>query len=424
MSRLSSAWPVLAGDTAADALVYVTLGWLAVQTGELSGSAVLAANTIPAIALMLVGSAVADRLGVVRVATWSTAIRAGVLVGFAALVAAGVTGTVTLLLVAFLLGIIDAVHQPAIYGVVAILAEKGKQRSSQAMVVGVTRSVGVLGAVLGGVLIGKSTDLPLSVAAGCLLVAAVGAARVPRELPGDDEQVEESSSLWGMALEGVRSVRRDRIVIGVLGLFTVANFAATAPLALGVPFMAEQYGWGGWRYGAVYAGFGLGQVVGGGTFAFLARRGVVDEAHLGLGTSAALLVPAATCLAVLSQATSVALAAAAIAGAGLFLAPGAVILMGYVRERTPARLQGRINGLISLSITASVPFGMLVFGLLVSVWDVELAIVSSAAALGVAAAVALVAAARSAEGAAPGGDVLMGGRLGGRTRHGEERQHE
>lgn len=393
MRRLSLAWPVLAGDTAADMLVYVTLGWLAVQTGDVSASTVLAANLAPALLLMAVGGAVADRLGVVRVATWTTAARATVLAGFAFLVAAGLTDAVTLVAIALVLGIIDSVHQPAVYGLVAVLAERGKQRSSQAMVVGITRTIGVGGSVAGGVLIGRSVDLPLVAASGCLVVAAVCAARVYRLLGshGDSAEDEEPASLWSMTLEGLRAVRGDSTVVAVLLLLTVSNFAATAPLSLGVAFMAKEYGWAGSEYGLVYAGFGVGQVLGSVVLVVLTRRGLVQEGRLGLGTGACLMLPASVCLVVLGMATSPSVAGPAIAGMGMFLASAGAVLMGFVRERTPSRLQGRINGLIGLSIQASIPLGMLLFGVLVQTADVSVAIVTAGATQAVAAVVAVTA---------------------------------
>lgn len=389
MSRLSPAWPLLAGDTAADALVYVTLGWLAVQTGDLSASMVLAVNTAPAIALMLLGGAIGDRLGVVRVATWSTTGRALVLVAFAVMVATGLTGAIPLLAVALTLGIIDAVHQPAVLGVVSLLAERGQQRSSQAMVMGVTRTVGVVGSVSAGFLLGRAAELPLAVAAGCLAVAAIGASRVPRVSPDDGPAEEtESSSLWRMTREGIKAVKQDRMVIAVLVLLAMGNFAATAPLSLGVPFLADEHSWSGGEYGAVFAGFGLGQVVGSLTLVGLRSRGLVDETRLGLGVAGALLLPAAGLLVAFGHVTSVGFACLALAGVGLLLAPGAAILMGYARERTPTQLVGRLNAFIGLAITASIPLGMLVFGLLVQARDVELAITVAGVALAGAALVA------------------------------------
>lgn len=365
--RVSLAWPVLAGDTAADATVYVTLGWLAAQTGDLSASAILAANTVPALALMLVGGAVGDRFGVVRVATWTTGLRAGLLGVFAALVALNLTDPIVLVIVALVLGIVDAVHQPAVYGIVAVLAEDGQQRSSQAMVVGITRTVGVIGTVTAGALIGQSVELPLVVGAACLVIAALSASRVPRrrEDHDDSEGGEGPSSLWRMTTEGLGAVRRDRTVMAVLALFTVGNLVATAPLSLGVPLMAQEHGWSGRDYGLVYAGFGIGQVVGGAALVLLSRSGIIKESRLGIGVAAAMLLPAAACLGALGGTASVGAAVLSMTGVGLFLAPGASILMGFVRERTPTSLQGRVNGLIGLSITASIPLGILAFGVLV-----------------------------------------------------------
>lgn len=390
--RVSLAWPVLAGDTAADATVYVTLGWLAAQTGDLSASAILAANTVPALALMLVGGAVGDRFGVVRVATWTTTLRAGLLGIFAALVALNLTDPIILVIAALVLGIVDAVHQPAVYGIVAVLAEDGQQRSSQAMVVGITRTVGVIGTVTAGFLIGQAVELPLVVGAACLMIAALSASRVPllREDHDDSDDGEGAPSLWRMTTQGLMAVRRDRTVMAVLMLFTVGNLVATAPLSLGVPLMAQEYGWSGGDYGLVYAGFGLGQVVGGAALVLLSRSGIIKESRLGIGVAATMLLPAAACLGVLGGTASVGAAAISMTGVGLFLAPGASILMGFVRERTPTHLQGRVNGLIVLSITASIPLGMLAFGALVRANSVGVAISLSGASLAVAALLALI----------------------------------
>ena len=362
----------LGADTGADALFYLALGWVAARSGgALDAALVIAAGTVPRIAVMLLGGVVGDRYGLSRVGTLTLAVRAALMVAFVVLLSRdALIAPWPLAVLAALVGLADALHMPAMGGMAGLLAPEGAQAAVQGLVTTVTRVSTVVATGIGGLLLAWARP-SIGWAATLLLGAALVALLVLRRSPAGarlavtDEDDEEGSTV-AMLTAGLAQVRRDRVVVLTLVLFTLANLAATAPIILGMPLKSTEYGWSGPAYGLAYLGFAAGSAAGAIAAARYAGR-VTDN----LVGALVLLTPGAGGLVLLALASSPWTAGLACFVTGLFLAPAAALMLGEVRERTPARRMGRVSSVVQLSIFALIPVGHVLFGWLVTVVDLR-----------------------------------------------------
>lgn len=364
----------LGADTAADALFYLALGWVAAHSGgAMDAAVIIAAGTIPRIAVMLLGGVIGDRYGLSRVATLTLALRTVLMLAFVAMLHfEQLLAPAPLAALAALVGLADALHMPAMGGMAGLLAPEGAQAAVQGLVSTITRVSTVVATGLGGLLLGWNRPSIGWLAAAFLACALIALLALRRSPAGSVLAVvdtdENEGSMNHMLRAGLDQVRRDRIVVLVLILFTLANLAATAPIILGMPLKAAEYHWTGLAYGAAYLGFAAGSAVGAFTISKQASK-VSNNLYGALG----LLLPGAAALAVLALAANPWAAGVACFVTGLFLAPAAALMLGEVRERTPGRLMGRVSSVVQFSIFALIPVGHLVFGWLVTQLDLRTA---------------------------------------------------
>lgn len=367
-------------DAAADALFYLTLAWVAAHSGgAVSAGLVLAAGTVPQLAMMLLGGAVGDRFGLLRAAGVTLAVRTALFAVFVMMLATGHLSLWPLVAMSAAVGLVDALHMPAMGGVAGLLADPGEQAAVQGAVSATTRVSGVAATTVGGLLLAWSLA-----SAGVAMVVLSSAALVllallrrsaPPSLGADSS--EDTERIGALMREGLSTVSQDAQIRLILVLFTLANLAATAPVMLGVPLKGAINDWSPVGYGLAMMGFALGSALGA---IGVARWGkaVPDNTVAAI----ALLIPATVglgALAVVDQAWQV---GAAVFVVGLALAPAAALMMGEVRERVPSTHMGRISSIVQLAIFAFIPVGHLVFGWLTERWDLQVAGVVMAITLG------------------------------------------
>lgn len=381
-TRLWVYFGALSADTAADEMFYLALAWAAAHSGDaLSAAAVLAAGSVPRVLVMLVGGVVGDRYGLARVATLTLVVRAALMTVFAVLLIPHTPPTVAVLvLLAVGVGLADALHMPAMGGMAGLLAGEGEQATVQGWVSSVTRATGVAATAAGALLLGWH-EVSVGWAATALLLVALIAVIGLRRREGArlrvaDEE-EAGSTVLTMLTAGLKVVRSDRVVMVALLVFTLANFAATAPIILGLPLKGVALGWSGTEYGLAYLGFAVGSALGAASMARVAKR-----IRLKMHAALVLLIPGGLGLAGLAVADRAWTTGAACLVTGLFFAPAAALLMGEVRERTPASMMGRISSVVQFSIFGLIPVGHVLFGWLVGVMGLRPAGLVMSAVLG------------------------------------------
>ncbi|WP_327678814.1 MFS transporter [Kitasatospora sp. NBC_00458] len=407
-----------------DAAMYFALGWAATAHGGGAAGLVLTVITVSRTALVLLGGALADRLGARRVMLAGDTVMLAATLALAG--AAGGWGTPLWLLVvaAAVIGVVDAFYLPASGAMPRLLVGAGQLPRALALRQAGAQTANLLGAPLGGALVaagglpGVALADAVSFAVLLLVLLRVGV-RVRAEgaaAPATSPDVPPQSSaqeapagaaaapgLLREAVAGVRLAVRDRRLRAALLLTGAAAGALLPVVSLLVPLLARERGWGAGPAGLVTGGQGAGVLAvaallswrtggdgdedgDGGRRRDGARSGAWGRAWAG---AAAGLCTAAAGTALLAWAPGPLLAAAGGVvtgvGTGLFACRIGPLVLGSAQEGHLARVQALLTLVQSAALVAST--GML--GLLADAAGARLPTVLCALATGAAGLVAL-----------------------------------
>lgn len=378
VDRAGSYLAALATDTAATYLVYFGLAWIAASASSQVWVApvVLGLETVPKMVLGLFGGALADRWGVWRTGRYTLAAR--VVLAVAAVPAfallAGSEQIVALVLLALVLGLLDAIHEPAMDAAAGLMAPGEDEQTSLTGMVGVVmQTAEVLAGPVVGLLLAWWVGGPAAVAVVLVIVALVLFGRVSKGRP---EERDGAEGLWSDAIAGL-GVARSVGLMPILGLLTVANSVATAPLVGALPVIARSHHWTAETFGFVAVAFALG-AIGGAYMATLLKGWSMPKK-----TFAALvaLIPAAASLALFSVAGTPVLVFIAAAVMGVSCQFAGRLLFAQIRSRSPRRFLGRVMGLTQAAVYVGIPVGYGAYAALAAIFSPPIAGVTLAAVL-------------------------------------------
>lgn len=235
---------------------------------------------------------------------------------------------------------------------------------------GIQRGSVLLGAPLAGVLIGllaPSTVL-WGDAASFLVSAALVTTLVPAPAarPVDDTP---RRYLADMA-EGLRYIRRDRLVRAIVGTVMVTNLLDAALGSVVIPVYVKRVFGSALDLGLIDAAFGAGAVVG--TVLFFAwgqalpKRATLAIVFTLVGLRAWVLAPIPPLPLIL----------AAMGALGLAVAPVNPLLSTVSYRRIPVALRARVFGVLTAGVFAGIPLGGLLGGYLLAVIDMRATLIS------------------------------------------------
>ncbi|KPI26286.1 major facilitator superfamily MFS_1 [Actinobacteria bacterium OK074] len=241
------------------AMAPLALAYAVIGEGGGAGSlgAVLAVNTVPTIAFLLLGGVLADRLSRSRILFWGNLLAALAQGTLAALVAGGWATTATIAACGFASGVATAFVAPAAQGVVAQLVPAEQLQRANALLRLPTNAVRVLAPVAGGLIVGFSGASwalawdALTFAAAALLIrglrldAPVGVGSALADLRAGWSGFWSRTWLWTYTAAGCA------VVAGWLAGFQL----------LGPVVAAEHYG-GARAWGLVQGAFACGLLAG------------------------------------------------------------------------------------------------------------------------------------------------------------------
>lgn len=339
---------------------------------ELTGSAfrlglVTTIQFTPLLILSLVGGAVADRFSkrnlllVTQVISALLALLLGVLVK---------TGTVQywhVLVIAGMLGTVNAFYTPARQAFVPELVDRESLLNAVALNSAIFNGARVVGPALGGLLV-ANIDLSLNfflnaasfiaVIAGLLLIQ-------PRKV-----EVAERGKLLRNVAEGLQYIVATPVVYTILALVGVAslfglNFTTLMPLFARYVLHAGSAG-----FGFLMASMGIGSLTGAILLAFFNRREwaklliyagatVFTTAEIGFGFSRVFGVSVALLVVV-----------------GLFSTLFSTTCNTRVLSLTPSHLQGRVMSVYSLMFLGMTPFGSFLSGVVAQRWGAPAALIA------------------------------------------------
>lgn len=334
------------------------------------------------------GGAIADRLGVARVATWTLVARVVLMLVFGVVLVSGSSNIATLTGIAVFAGLIDALHMPALGGIGSLLGSTGEQADMQATFTSVRRMAQVAGGALGGALLGWA---PLSVgpiAGALLLIAAVALWLLRRRASAAGLVIpapERRLSVASMIREGLQAVWGEPMSRLALSLFGVANMSATAIILLGLPLKAVANHWAPWAYGLAAAALSAGYIVGG---VLLKKRLIGLAGGANVRSAIRLLSLATVGLVGIAVTASPIVAGICAVVVGLFLSPAVGLLYATIYDLVPVEMRGRATSVVTLAIYVLIPVGQGAFSALAGPLSLVGAALALTAILGLALAVA------------------------------------
>lgn len=236
--------------------------WMATSHSASLAGLVLVATAGPRVTLTLVGGAVADRLGPIRVMVAADSMMT-VLTAAAAATALFVGPHPALLLsAAFVLGVADAFYQPAAGSVPKmVVAQDGLPRAMAARQV-VIYFASVLGPALGGVVV-SAQGLPLSFGlgaagfSGMLLILLLVRRRV---WINTDDAAAGGSHVLGQIGAGLALVWRSGLLRGVFMMTAAFAFFVLPVTVMLVPLTARSHGWSAQIAGTASGSFSAGMM--------------------------------------------------------------------------------------------------------------------------------------------------------------------
>jgi MFS family permease len=349
-------WLGQSASVLGDGLILVAVGLYVTRlTGEPSDvGLVLAAYSLPLVALVLVGGVVADRMPRQTVMVVSDLVRCALHTVLAVLIATGAVRIWHMVVIGALFGTAEAFFRPAYTGLVPQTVPEELLQQAQALT-GVSRELAQLAspAVATALVLGVGGAAAFALDAATFAVSAVLLLRVRARDRG--AAPEDTGGVLAELREGWRAVR-DRAWVWVVVLcFSLALLVALAPFfVLGADVAQDRYGSDA-VYGLANAALGVGTVAG-------AVLGARWRPARPLAASVAWSVPWPLSVAVFAAGPPRELLLACMVAAGLGIGLFAVWWETALAQRIPPHLLSRVSAWDWMGSLALLPLGFLLAG--------------------------------------------------------------
>lgn len=320
----------------------------------------VAAGALPRAVLMLGGGVVADRFGPRRVAVISDAVRCAVIIAAAAALASASPNLWLLVAVALVFGVVDAVFMPAVGALPPLItapAQLARVQGMRGLSIRLSNTVGPLLAaavlVIGGAAGGFT-------AAGILFALSLATLLTVRTAPS--AQASQRASAWRELGDGLRYVRRHRMLVPLVALIGLGEMCFSGPVATGLVLLADERGWGASGMGWIASAFSIG-----GAASALLLTVSTRIPCAGRAMCAALLVTAAGAAA-LGQVSSLSVAVALGSLIGLTSGFTATVTGALLQTATEPRYLGRVTSVTTLCTLGLAPVLFPAVGVTVELW--------------------------------------------------------
>lgn len=392
-------------DRCADMMWTTILAWLASDTSHPAAQGlILAAATVPHLAVLLLGGALADKYGSSTVAKLTTLAKASLLLVLLAS-QAGPASLVLLAGVAAIVGAVDGLHDPSMESWGMRLRPPEEQEEAAAAEATVWRIAQLIGAALAGWLLGLGAVLAVAVTVALYLAQRVFLSLMDRgvdvEQPAKDDASEAGQPL---IRDGLGFIRRRPVFWNTMGVQTVCTLTSGAVMMLLLPRLIRDNDWPAVTYGAAATCFGGGMALGASLIMRFRKRQQESAGQsatrdgiplMGFGFAAVCHLP----LLVLGLATGTVGPVGVVATMlvfGVLLGPVGPILTGYRRARTPEQSRGVVTAAARLITLGPEPLGPLAAGVITGFAGTRSTLVACAVA-GIVAAACGAAGAKSAD---------------------------
>jgi len=367
-----------------DNIFYVALSWTVVDAhGAGSLAWVLTAGALPRGLLMLLGGAVVDRVGPLRLAVLSDISRALVLGAITA--AVWVLGTPLALLVALaaVFGVADALYYPASGALPSLLVPASHVVRVQNVRNLLSRTGLVVGPIVGGLLVSRTgPELPFLADAATFLLCAVALAAcrpaaglgvAPAAKPTPPEKG-DSTSLLDELRGGFSYITHRPALATPLLAAALFEFAINGVINVGYPAIAASSGWGSAGFGFLSAGMGVGAGVSALLLSIVPRLAVAHRVYIAAAAAAA------AALITVAHAGNVATAAAASAILGVAAGAVAGVIFPLLQHGTDRNHIGRVMSMFYFLTAGLAPLSLAAIAAIINAADPPVGLTCAAAA--------------------------------------------
>ena len=349
-------WVARFAATIAQMAMVIVIGWqvydiardtMPVKEAALRLGMIGLVQFVPLFALSLVGGYTADRLDRRWIARGAVALELFCAVALALLAANGARSLEAIYAIAALLGVARAFAGPALSALAPNLVPRAILPKAIALSSIAWQVGNIVGPALGGYLYVLSPEAPYAASAALFAVSLAGLMMLPT-VPRS--AIDRTISPWAQAIDGLRYVRRNPLVLGAisLDLFAVLLGGATAMLPV---YARDILHAGPEGLGHLRAAPAIGATLTAIWFAFRPLKHDVGVKML----AAVVIFGAATVVFGLSHSMPLSLAALAILGAADMLS--VYVRQSLIQLHTPDAMRGRVAAVSTLFISASNELG-------------------------------------------------------------------
>ncbi|MDD9380153.1 MFS transporter [Streptomyces sp. ZAF1911] len=350
-----------------DSVYFVALAWSAQKSaGPAEVGLIMAAGALPRALLMLGGGVVADRFDPRRVLLGSDALRCVLILSVAAAVALTAPALWLLVAVALVFGAVDALFVPAIGALPARITSSDQLTRVTGMRSLSMRLSQIVSPPLAGLAMGLGDTAAAFTVAGLLFALSLPLLLTVRVRPVGTrkESLErpEPGTAWKDLLDGLRYIRRHRLIGPLVAAGAVCELGLTGTLNVGMVLLNAERGWGASGYGWIVSGFGAGAAAGAAMLTlvgWLPRAGLVLAGTLFVGCAGA-----ATIALVPTLWIAVVLAAVIGLSAGVFASLNNSLIQ---TAANPAYL-GRVTSVVMLTMVGLAPLSYPLVGAAIGAW--------------------------------------------------------
>lgn len=327
--------------------------------------AVVAAAFVPFVIMSPVGGVLADRLPRRLMMATFDAVLAFTACAYLLLV--GVADVVALTVVALMaLYVVQSLYQPTVQSCVGFMLPREHVAQGVAIVSQVSALTGIVGPAAGGMVFGLFGIWPVVAASAvgfavsCVLVLLfVRVPHVRRESAGG-----AFATFASDMRDAVSFLRRTPLILRVIAMVVLVNFAATSLVTVGTPYIVTEH----WGMPNQFMGFAEASLAVGGLLgaALVAAR----PAAFSMENVSRCILAAAGALAVLAAMLALPVPAPAAYGALLLLlacvmgagSAFSVVMMSFVQTESPTDVVGKVVALMLAAANCATPLGQLMFG--------------------------------------------------------------